>query len=112
MTHEDVVVAVMTWPDEERARRFARRAVEERLAACVQVLPGVRSTYRWEGSLEEADEVRVEIKTSPARLLELERLATETHPYDVPELLVLPVTDGLAAYVHWVRSETADPPGA
>jgi len=107
---DDVVLVVSTWPDEKAASAVARELVLDRLAACVQVLPGVLSTYRWKGRLETATEVRMEAKTTPGRLLELQRRLAERHPYEVPEILVLPVVDGLPAYVHWVRAETFHAP--
>jgi len=109
-TREDVVLVVSTWPDEGLASTVARELVADRLAACVQLLPGVTSTYRWEGNVETATEVRMEVKTTPGRLLELQRRLAERHPYDVPEILVVPVVDGLPAYVRWVRDETFHAP--
>jgi len=107
---EDVVLVVSTWPDEPTAASVARELVEARLAACVQVQPGVTSTYRWEGRIETSTEVRMEVKTTPGRVLDLQRRLAERHPYDVPEILVVPVVDGLPAYVHWVRAETFHAP--
>lgn len=104
---DPVVVAVATHPDEEGAGRLAAALVEERLAACVQVLPGLRSTYRWEGAVETATEVRLEIKTTGSRVAALRERLVELHPYDVPELVVLEAAGGLPAYLDWVRESVA-----
>jgi periplasmic divalent cation tolerance protein len=109
--HRDgVVLVVSTWPDEATALAVARELVDERLAACVQVQPGLTSTYRWQGRVETATEVRMEAKTAPGRLRELQRRLAERHPHDVPEILVVPVVDGLPAYLHWVGAETLHAP--
>jgi periplasmic divalent cation tolerance protein len=95
-------VLLSTAPDETAAARLARALVEEKLAACVNVVPGVRSTYRWQGALEQADEFLLVVKTTAAAAdLAAVRLA-ELHPYDVPEVLVFSPTAGAAAYLAWV----------
>ncbi len=99
-----------TCPDEGSAVRIARALVEERLAACVNVLPGLRSIYRWQGAVEEAQEHLLLIKTSAPRLPALERAVRERHPYELPELVAVPITGGLAAYLDWVR-ENSRPEG-
>jgi periplasmic divalent cation tolerance protein len=103
-----VAAVLMTAPDAETARRIARALVDERLIACASVLPGVASIYRWQGATEEAAEVLVVMKTRPALLDRLFARAAELHPYEVPELLALPVMGGLAAYCRWVAEETED----
>jgi periplasmic divalent cation tolerance protein len=82
-------LVLTTAPDRETATRIARTVVEGSLAACVNLLPGVRSIYRWQGRIEESDEVLLVLKTTAARLLELERAIGELHPYEVPEFVVL-----------------------
>ncbi len=106
----DVVVVLVTAPSAEVADRIASGVVEARLAACVAVLPGVQSVYRWQGVVERADEIQLVIKTARDRVDALRGLITSLHPYTVPELLVLPVVDGLPAYLAWVVAETR--PGA
>ena len=85
---------------------LARRLVEEHLAACVNVLPPMDSIYRWEGKVEEASERQLIIKTTVTRVEALKRRLSDLHPYDVPELLVLSVSDGSDAYLRWL-SESA-----
>ena len=101
----DVVVVLVTCPDEESAGSIARALVEERLAACVNVTAEVRSIYRWRGAVEEARERLLIVKARADRLDALAARMTELHPYDVPELLALPVGRGLAPYLEWLRSE-------
>jgi periplasmic divalent cation tolerance protein len=106
-TAPDVAAVVLsTVPDAQVAERVARALVEERLAACVSRVPGVGSLYRWQGEIEEAEEVLLVIKTHARRAPELTRRLRELHPYEVPEILVLPVAAGLSSYLDWVREET------
>lgn len=93
-------MVLCTFPDVEKARGIAAELVERRLAACVNLLPGVESIYRWEGKVERAGEVLAVIKTT--RYPELEVALKELHPYEVPEILALPVAAGLAGYLKWL----------
>jgi periplasmic divalent cation tolerance protein len=102
---DDVVVVLVTCPDEDSAATIARALVEERLAACVNVGGGVRSIYRWQGKVEESDERLLVVKARADRLEALAARVAALHPYDVPEVLALPVRGGLAPYLDWVRSE-------
>ena len=104
-----VVVVQCSCPDAESAARIAQALVGERLAACVQALPGVVSTCRWQGEVQIADEVLLLIKTSRARLAALEARLPDLHPYDLPELIVLEAVGGLDRYLHWVEAETTPP---
>jgi periplasmic divalent cation tolerance protein len=99
-------LALTSCPTTEVAQRLARALVDERLAACVTVLPGARSTYRWEGHVEEADELVCLIKTSADRVDALRARLPALHPYAVPELVVIEITGGLPAYLAWVAAET------
>jgi periplasmic divalent cation tolerance protein len=106
MHAHDVRVCLLTAPDADTARRVARALVEERLAACVNVVPGVRSIYRWEGAVHEDAELLLVAKTSQDRLAALaERLAV-LHPYALPELVAITPSGGSARYLDWVRAET------
>jgi periplasmic divalent cation tolerance protein len=104
-TDADVRVALSTAPDEDVAARIARALVDERLAACANLVPSVRSIYRWQGAVEDAREVLLVIKTRADRVDALAERLRALHPYDVPELVVLPVAGGLAPYLDWVRAE-------
>lgn len=106
MTAEAVRVVLSTHPDRANALEMARILVRERLAACVNVLPGATSVYRWEGKLCEDVEALMVIKTADARADALMERMAELHPYANPELVVLPVGGGSDAYLHWVLDET------
>lgn len=89
------------------ADRFARLLVEERLAACVQALPSVRATYRWNGEVQQASETLLLIKTTAERYAALERTLASHHPYELPEILAVDASAGLPAYLRWVSDEVA-----
>jgi periplasmic divalent cation tolerance protein len=102
------VLAVTTAPSDEEGRRIVRVLVERRIIACGTVLPGATSIYRWKGAVEEAREAVVLMKTTEARVSALRDALPALHPYDVPELIVVPVTGGHAPYLDWLRAETGD----
>jgi periplasmic divalent cation tolerance protein len=93
---------VTTFPDEEVAAHIARTLVDERLAACVNLVPGVRSIYRWQGAVEEGAEIVGLIKTTAAEAPRLIARLTELHPYEVPEAIALDITDGHPPYLAWL----------
>lgn len=97
-----VVVVLSTAPDAATADRIAGALVERRLAACVNVVPGIRSTYRWKGQVERADETLMVIKTTRSGVAALQDAMAALHPYDVPEIVVVPVAGGSDAYLRWV----------
>lgn len=99
------MIVVMTAPDEATGADLAARLVEERLAACVNLVPGVRSVFRWEGRLEDISEVMLLAKTVERSVDALRARVVELHPYDVPEVLVFPVALGHGPYLDWVREE-------
>jgi periplasmic divalent cation tolerance protein len=96
-----------TLPADADAGAFGRVLVEERLAACVSVVGPLHSIYRWNGAIEEAREQQLVIKTDATAVEALKRRIGTLHPYEVPELLVVPVSDGGEAYVAWVRQSIA-----
>jgi len=104
------IVVLSTCPDEATAERIARELVGSGLAACVNRLPGVHSTYRWQGQVRDEPEVLLTIKTTAARYAELEMRLKALHPYEVPEIIALPVRAGLASYLAWIAAATAPPP--
>jgi periplasmic divalent cation tolerance protein len=109
-TSTQVRVVLMTAPDPDTATRITRSLVEERLVACGNVVPGLTSIYRWDGEVQEDPEVLVILKTDADSLPTLLRRAHELHPYEVPELLALPVTEGLPSYLEWVADECGGTP--
>ena len=106
-----IITALTTAPSAETAKHLVRALVERRVIACGTVVPGAVSTYWWQGAVVEEEEVVVLMKTTAARWPELAASLPGLHPYEVPELLALPVADGNPAYVAWVRAETAVPSG-
>ncbi len=100
------LIVITNCPDEETANHIALAVVEARLAACVNILPRVQSIYRWQGAVESAVEVPLLIKTTAAAYPALEAAIRERHPYDVPEIIALPITAGLPAYLNWLVAET------
>ncbi len=101
----DVCTVLTTVPDMESGERLGRALVEERLAACANVVPGVVSLYWWEGTLARSAEALVLLKTTSARLDALQSRTVDLHPYEVPEVLAFPVRTGHAPYLAWVRRE-------
>jgi periplasmic divalent cation tolerance protein len=104
-----VRVLLCTCPP-EHAEAIASGLLERRLVACVNVIAGVASRYRWQGALEKADESLLILKTEGARVPEIVEALRDLHPYDVPELIALPVEQGAEPYLKWVSDESA--PGA
>jgi len=104
---EEVLLAISTFPDAELARSVSRQLVEQKLAACANIGRGVDSIYHWEGKIEEAQETLVFFKTTRGRFEEFQRVLRSLHPYEVPEIVALPIADGLPAYLEWVVSSCA-----
>lgn len=100
-------MAFISAPDAECAAGIARALVEERLAACVNVVAGVRSIYRWEGSVHDEVEALLIVKTRAERALDLEARVRELHPYEVPEVLRIDAAGGSPPYLAWLMEETA-----
>jgi periplasmic divalent cation tolerance protein len=100
---ERVFLLYVTFPDQVTAEASVRSAVERRLAACGNLLPGVRSIYRWKGAIEAADEVLVLFKTTEGNLTAVRQCILDSHPYEVPEIVATPIVEGNAAYLDWVR---------
>ncbi len=110
MPQPAALVVLTTWPADRDAALLASTLVEERLAACVNLLPEMESIYTWQGRVERAVERQVIIKTTEPRVAELLDRLRALHPYDVPEALVLRVADGAPDYLAWLRASTESPP--
>ena len=100
----DKIVVISTCESEEEARRLARVLVEAQLAACVNIVAGLRSVYRWKGGVEEADELLLVIKTSRALFEEVRSTLERLHAYEVPEVIALPIVDGSGRYLEWLSN--------
>jgi periplasmic divalent cation tolerance protein len=103
---DDAIIVLTNMPDRDAALKLARELVAKRLVACVNVLAGCTSVYRWKGEVEEAGEVPVLIKTRAGRYDEVEAEIRRLHPYELPEIVAVPVTRGLDEYLEWVNGET------
>jgi periplasmic divalent cation tolerance protein len=95
-----------TCPDEAIAQRIADALIKERLAACVSLMPGITSIYHWNGQIQSDPEVLVLIKTIEARVAALTERLRELHPYEVPEIIAVPITEGLPDYLSWITTCT------
>jgi periplasmic divalent cation tolerance protein len=108
--HEsNVSIVLCTFPENENPFALARTLVEEGLAACVSIFPPMQSIYRWQGKVEQASERQLIIKTDAARVEDLKARLAALHPYDVPEVLVLPVSGGSEGYLQWIRDSVGRP---
>lgn len=106
-TNDDKVLLVMTnCPDKTVALTIAQNILENNLAACVNVMPEIMSLYTWDGQQEVNTEVPLHIKATTQAYPDLQALICSLHPYQVPEIIAIPVVDGLAAYLQWVQEQT------
>src|SRR5207245_1061165 len=102
----DALLVFTTLPNADKAADVARALVEERLAACANLLPAVRSIYRWEGKIQDDNEVLVLFKTRAENVERLKARILELHPYEVPEVLAVPIESGYQAYLEWLENQT------
>ena len=103
------IIVLSTCGSEEEAVRIARRLVEGHVAACVNLLPRIRSFYRWQGEVMDSAEWMLVIKTSRGRFEALRTVLEAAHSYELPEVLAIPVVDGSPNYLAWLESELAEP---
>lgn len=103
----ETLTILCTCPDEETAARLARGMLENRHAACVNILPGIRSIYRWQDGIRDEQEVLMMIKTTSTHFFVIEHWLEEHHPYDVPELVALKAEHVADAYLKWLRQSVA-----
>ena len=104
----DVRLVFCTCPDEQTAQALAQTLVEQRLSACVNLLPAMRSVYRWQEQIEQAEEVQLIIKTCADRLDALSAAIRRQHPYELPEIVAISPSAGLPAYLDWIRAQTRE----
>jgi periplasmic divalent cation tolerance protein len=103
------LLVITNLPDRDSAENLAEALIEQRAAACVNVMGACRSVYRWHGQVERADEFPVFIKTTAEAYPRLEQLIRERHPYELPEIIAVRIEQGLPAYLAWVATETGGP---
>ena len=104
---EQVLLALSTFPDAETARKISNQLVTEKLAACANIFPGVKSIYRWKGEIENADETLVFFKLNADRQAAFLEKLRSLHPYEVPEIIFVPLAGGLPDYLRWVSENCA-----
>ena len=100
------IIIYCTCPDIETASRISRLIISQHMAACVNQVQGVTSIYEWEGKIEQENEVLLIIKTTDERFKSIQQLVSEEHPYELPELIAVPVTHGLPDYLEWITQCT------
>ena len=99
---EKIVLALSTFPDHETAQRISNQLVSEKFAACANILPSIESIYRWKGKLETGNETLVFFKLSEDRQSDFQNKLRSLHPYEVPEIIFIPIVGGLPEYLRWV----------
>jgi periplasmic divalent cation tolerance protein len=104
----DKRIVLTTAGSEEEARQIARHLVEQKFAACVNIVPGIESIYRWQGKVESAREWLLLIKTTSDKFVEVRDAITELHSYDLPECVALAIDDGSGEYLEWIADSVAD----
>jgi len=102
----DKIVVLITAPSEDVAAEIARAIVGERLAACANIVKGIRSIYRWEGAVQDDPEALMVVKTHASLFDALERRVRELHPYTVPEIIAMPIVSGSKPYLDWISDST------
>lgn len=102
----EAVLIISNFPDEKSAMQLAEALIHQHLAACVNVLSPCVSVYRWQGKIESAGEIPVLIKTQRQHYDRVEQLIKMMHPYELPEVIMVPITGGLPAYLQWIAAET------
>ena len=105
----DLQIVLCTVPSRESAEQIASTLVAESLAACVNIVPDITSVYRWKGAIENATELLLIIKTGGAVFAALQNRITALHPYELPEVIAVPIRDGLPAYLDWIATSLANP---
>src|SRR5438552_15284349 len=99
---KSILLALSTFPDRETAQRISYQLVTEKFAACANILPAIESIYRWKGTIETGNETLVFFKLSEDRQSEFQNKLRSLHPYEVPEIILVPVSSGLPEYLRWV----------
>ncbi len=107
----DKIVVLSTCASQKEAETIARLLVEERLAACVNIVPRMRSFYRWNGAIESAEECLLVIKSSRELFTQLRAVLEQAHSYEVPEAIAIPIVDGAGTYMSWLESNLRNPGG-
>ncbi|MDR4518494.1 MAG: divalent-cation tolerance protein CutA [Nitrosomonas sp.] len=102
----EAILILTNFPDKESASKLAHKLIDEQLAACVNIMNTCTSIYRWQDVTESADETPVFIKTRQKHYKQVEELIKSMHPYELPEVIIVPITGGMPAYLQWIIAET------
>lgn len=108
MTNTPYQLILCTCPDNQVAEQLATSLVEQRLAACINIVPGLTSIYRWQGKLEKGTEVLLMIKTSRQQYAAVEAAIQQQHPYELPEIIAVPLVEGSSEYLRWITTSLED----
>jgi len=108
MSKDNVILIIITVPDAKSANKISAMLVEQRLAACVNTITGVTSLYRWEGELNSDEELILLVKTASDNFDKISMAVKSIHPYDLPEIIAVPVVAGFSPYLKWVKDESSD----
>jgi periplasmic divalent cation tolerance protein len=104
---DEAMLVITNFPNLETAQQSAQELVELKLAACVNLFNPVQSIYRWQGKIEQAEEVSIHIKTTKNNLTKIEQVIIKNHPYDVPEIIALKIENGYVPYLQWIAKESS-----
>lgn len=102
----ETILVITNFPDKESASTLGQMLIDEQLAACVNIMSACTSIYRWQDMTETTDEIPVFIKTQQKHYKQVEELINSMHPYELPEVIIVPITGGLPAYLQWIIEET------
>ena len=102
------IMLLCTCPDRETAASLAHKILQDSLAACINILPGIESVYRWQGKVEQDTEVLMLIKSLSRAADELERIITQNHPYELPEIITVPIDAGSNDYLQWITNNVSN----
>lgn len=109
MSDSSAILVLCTCPDQDSAENISQQLITTHAAACVNMIPGIRSCYRWQGQVETGTEVLLLIKTVSDRYERLQETILELHPYELPEIIAVPIEQGHQAYLDWITENTAKP---
>lgn len=107
-TKTDIIIVLVTVPGPKEGSRISKGILTSRLAACVTLIPGVQSMYWWDGKIARAKEALLVVKTTKLNYQELERKILDLHPYEVPEIIAIPLIGGVPQYIEWIKREVAN----
>ncbi len=105
----DKIIVLSTCASQQEAEKIAKLLVESRLAACVNILPGIRSVYHWQGKIQDEAEILLLIKSRRPLFEQLQKTLASVHSYEVPEIIAIPIVEGALSYLQWLSRETGGP---